>query len=174
MDKKSIGFSASRVLGRKMGSIPFSWYQVLIILIFALVGFIEGHDFFMTSSLPVLANGPLHLARTDIQLLLLVPATTTGLSLETAAACKFLFRTSEAKAALGVGTTTLYALINSGRLEARRLGKRTYITAESLEAFVASLAPLVTPTMAKAAHAKWSGQRKPREKPQEDKAGVAE
>jgi excisionase family DNA binding protein len=62
---------------------------------------------------------------------------------------KFLYRTSEAKTALGCGTTTLYALINSGRLEARRFGKRTYITAESIEAFIASLPAIETPTMAR-------------------------
>lgn len=87
---------------------------------------------------------------------------------------KFLYRTSEAKAALGCGTTRLYELINNGTLEARRLGRRTYITAESLEAFVAKLPPVVTPTMAKAAHDKWSGQRKPRAKAEEGEPGAVE
>ena len=68
------GSSASRVLGRKMDSIPFSPYQVLIIFILALVGFIEGYDLFMTGSLIVLAKAPLHLTGTDIQWLLLGPA----------------------------------------------------------------------------------------------------
>ena len=68
------GSSASRVLGRKMDSIPFSRYQVLIIFILALVGFIEGYDLFMTGSLIVLAKAPLHLTGTDIQWLLLGPA----------------------------------------------------------------------------------------------------
>ena len=68
------GSSASRVLGRKMDSIPFSRYQVLIIFILALVGFIEGYDLFMTGSLLVLARAPLHLTGTDIQWLLLGPA----------------------------------------------------------------------------------------------------
>jgi MFS transporter, putative metabolite:H+ symporter len=68
------GLSASRVLGRKMDSIPFSPYQVLIILILALVGFIEGYDLFMTGSILVLAKAPLHLSGTDIQWLLLGPA----------------------------------------------------------------------------------------------------
>jgi MFS family permease len=68
------GSSASRVLGRKMDSIPFSWYQILIILILALVGFIEGYDLFMTGSLLVLAKAPLHLTGVDIQWLLLGPA----------------------------------------------------------------------------------------------------
>ncbi len=68
------GSSASRVLGRKMDSIPFSPYQVLIIFVLALVGFIEGYDLFMTGSLIVLAKAPLHLTETDIQWLLLGPA----------------------------------------------------------------------------------------------------
>jgi excisionase family DNA binding protein len=85
---------------------------------------------------------------------------------------KFLYRTSEAKAALGCGNTKLYRLINNGTLDARRFGKRTYITAESLEAFVASLKPIVTPTMAKAEHEKWSGHRRPRAKPGEEEPGA--
>jgi excisionase family DNA binding protein len=87
---------------------------------------------------------------------------------------KFLYRTSEAKAALGCGTTKLYDLINSGILEARRFGRKTYITAESLEAFVASLPSVVTPTMAKARHDQWSGRRRQPPKPQEDEPGAAE
>jgi hypothetical protein len=72
---------------------------------------------------------------------------------------KFLYKTSEAKAAIGCGTTKLYELINSGNLEARRLGHRTYITAESLEAFVASLKPVATPTMAKAERDRTESER---------------
>ena len=68
------GSSASRALGRKMDSIPFSRYQILIIFILALVGFIEGYDLFMTGSLIVLAKAPLHLTETDVQWLLLGPA----------------------------------------------------------------------------------------------------
>jgi MFS family permease len=68
------GLRASRVLGRKMDSIPFSLYQVLIIFVLALVGFIEGYDLFMTGSLLVLAKTPLHLTETDSQWLLLGPA----------------------------------------------------------------------------------------------------
>jgi excisionase family DNA binding protein len=45
---------------------------------------------------------------------------------------KHLYRTSEAKAALGVGTTKLYELINNGMLDARRFGRRTYITGASI------------------------------------------
>jgi hypothetical protein len=45
---------------------------------------------------------------------------------------KFLYRTSEAKAAIGCGTSKLYGLMNSGVLEARKFGHRTYITGASL------------------------------------------
>ena len=47
------GSSASRVLGRKLDSIPFSAYHILIIAVLALVGFIEGYDLVMTGSLLV-------------------------------------------------------------------------------------------------------------------------
>jgi hypothetical protein len=87
---------------------------------------------------------------------------------------KFLYRTSEAKAALGCGTTKLHGLINSGVLDTRRFGRRTHITAASLEAFVASLPPVVTPTLAKVEHDRWSGRGKPRPKPQEAEPGAAE
>ena len=49
---------AGHVLGRKLDSIPFSGYHVLIIAVLALVGFIEGYDLVMTGSLLVLAKGP--------------------------------------------------------------------------------------------------------------------
>ena len=85
---------------------------------------------------------------------------------------KLLYKTSEAKAAIGCGNTKLYHLVNEGLLEARRLGRKTYITAESLEALVASLPRVVTPTMAKAEHDRWSGH--PRPKPQDDEPGAPE
>ena len=58
--------AASFVLGRKLDSIPFSAYQLLIITVLALVGFIEGYDLVITGSLLVLAKGPLHLTGPDI------------------------------------------------------------------------------------------------------------
>ncbi len=64
---------ASLVLGRKLDSIPFSGYHVLIIAVLALVGFIEGYDLVMTGSLVVLAKGPLHLTGADIRILVSFP-----------------------------------------------------------------------------------------------------
>jgi hypothetical protein len=55
------------VLGRKLDSIPFSAYHILIISVLALVGFIEGYDLVMTGSLLVLAKEPLNLTGPDIR-----------------------------------------------------------------------------------------------------------
>ena len=68
------GSSGSRVLGRKMDSIPFSFYQVLIISVLSLVALIEAYDIFLTGSFILLAKAPLHLTRTDIRWLILGPA----------------------------------------------------------------------------------------------------
>lgn len=46
---------------------------------------------------------------------------------------------AEAFAAIGVGTTKGYELVNEGKLVARKLGSRTMITAASLHQFVESL-----------------------------------
>jgi putative MFS transporter len=64
---------ASFVLGRKLDSIPFSGYHVLIIAILALVGFIEGYDLVLTGSLLVLAKQPLNLTGPDIRWLAVGP-----------------------------------------------------------------------------------------------------
>ncbi len=70
----------SRVLGSKMDSIPFSPYQILIIFVLSLTGFIEGYDLVMTGSLLVLAKAPLHLTGSDIQWLILGPSITLTIS----------------------------------------------------------------------------------------------
>ena len=57
---------ASFVLGRKLDSIPFSGYHILIIAVLALVGFIEGYDLSMTNQLLVLAKAPLQLTEADL------------------------------------------------------------------------------------------------------------
>jgi putative MFS transporter len=65
--------TASYVLGRKLDSIPFSAYHVLVIVVLALVGFIEGYDLVITGSLLVLAKEPLHLTGSDIRWLAVGP-----------------------------------------------------------------------------------------------------
>ncbi|MGH7047706.1 MAG: MFS transporter [Stellaceae bacterium] len=66
--------SASYVLGRKMDSIPFSGYQVLLIFVLGSTGFIEAFDLVMTGSLLVLAKAPLHLTGTDMKWIIIGPS----------------------------------------------------------------------------------------------------
>jgi len=65
--------TASYVLGRKLDSIPFSAYHILVIAVLALVGFIEGYDLMITGSLLVLAKELLHLTGSDIRWLAVGP-----------------------------------------------------------------------------------------------------
>ena len=60
---------ASFVLGRKLDSIPFSPYHLMLIVVLSLVGFIDGYDLVMTGSLLVLAKAPLHLTPGEIRFL---------------------------------------------------------------------------------------------------------
>jgi len=65
--------AAGYLLGRKLDSIPFGGYHILIIAVLALVGFIEGYDLVITGSLLVLAKAPLHLTGSDIRWLAVGP-----------------------------------------------------------------------------------------------------
>lgn len=47
---------------------------------------------------------------------------------------------NDAARALGLGRTSIYALINDGRLEARKLGRRTLVTTQSIRALIDSAA----------------------------------
>src|SRR6202045_4995322 len=69
----AVASSASAILGRKLDSIPFSGYHILIIAVLSLVGFIEGYDLVMTGSLLGLAKAPLHLTEADIRWLAVGP-----------------------------------------------------------------------------------------------------
>ncbi len=61
--------AGSRALGRKLDSVPFSAYHLMLIAVLGLVGFVDGYDLVMTGSLILLAKGPLHLTPTDIRFL---------------------------------------------------------------------------------------------------------
>jgi len=50
-----------------------------------------------------------------------------------------LYSPRETETLLSVSHAQLYRLIGAGRLDARKIGSRTLITAESIEAFLASL-----------------------------------
>ncbi len=43
---------------------------------------------------------------------------------------------NDAARALGLGRTSIYSLINDGKLEARKLGRRTLVTTESIRALI--------------------------------------
>ncbi len=43
---------------------------------------------------------------------------------------------NDAARALGLGRTSIYSLINERKLEARKLGRRTLVTAESIRALI--------------------------------------
>ena len=62
--------TADHVLGRKLDSIPFSAYHVLLIVVLGTVGFVEGYDLALGGSLIVLAREPLHLSQSDTRWLL--------------------------------------------------------------------------------------------------------
>jgi putative MFS transporter len=61
------------VLGKKLDSIPFSAYHVLLIVVLGTVGFVEGYDLALGGSLIVLAKVPLHLSLDDIRWLVAGP-----------------------------------------------------------------------------------------------------
>jgi excisionase family DNA binding protein len=50
-----------------------------------------------------------------------------------------LITVSAACAALGIGRTSLYRMLNTRHLEARKIGRRTLIVAESLEHLIGNL-----------------------------------
>jgi excisionase family DNA binding protein len=82
---------------------------------------------------------------------------------------RLLYTLRDAADAIGCGHSKLYDLINSGVLDVRRFGKRTLITAESLEAFVEKLPRAVTPTIAKADHGRATARRMPPPKSRKQK-----
>jgi len=51
---------------------------------------------------------------------------------------KLLHSVNDACALLGIGRTTLYALLNDGSLDARKVGGRTFLTQKSLQMFIES------------------------------------
>ena len=72
----AVGISAapaSHVLGRKLDSIPFSAYHVVLIVVLGFVGFIEGYDLALSGSLLVLAKAPLHLTPDEVRWLAVAP-----------------------------------------------------------------------------------------------------
>jgi|GEM_PF-2927304 hypothetical protein len=54
---------------------------------------------------------------------------------------KLLHRPRDAQRMLGIGPTKMYELIKTGQLDARKIGRCTAITDESLQLLVAGLPP---------------------------------
>src|SRR6204780_5124968 len=65
--------TAAYLLGKKLDSIPFSAYHLLLIVVLGTVGFDEGYDLALGGSLIVLAKGPLGLTGEDIRWLVAGP-----------------------------------------------------------------------------------------------------
>jgi MFS family permease len=72
----TLAIPASHVLGRKLDSIPFSGYHLLVIVVLGLVALIDGYDGSMTGSLLVLAKQPLHITPGEIRVLAVAGAVT--------------------------------------------------------------------------------------------------
>src|SRR5579862_5966448 len=70
---RTLAISPSHVLGRKLDSIPFAGYHVVLIVVLGFVGFIEGYDLALSGSLLVLAKGPLHLSPEEVRSLAVWP-----------------------------------------------------------------------------------------------------
>jgi len=47
-----------------------------------------------------------------------------------------LYSVAEAKELLGIGNSTLYALINEGGLECVKIGRRAFILVQSIDDFI--------------------------------------
>jgi excisionase family DNA binding protein len=52
---------------------------------------------------------------------------------------RLLYSPAEAETLLGVSHSTLYRLTRSGRLQIKKIGSRSAITAEAIEQFIAGL-----------------------------------
>lgn len=60
---------------------------------------------------------------------------------------RIAFTIAEVAKAAGVGRTTVFEEIRHGRLVARKMGRRTIITADELDAWLKSLPPRSTAKM---------------------------
>ena len=55
------------------------------------------------------------------------------------AVARALYSPKETEVLLSISHAQLYRLINNDRLDARKIGSRTYVTAESIQNFLGSL-----------------------------------
>jgi MFS family permease len=99
---------ASHLLGRKLNSIPFSRYHVVVIVV-GFVGFIEGYDLALSGSLLVRAKAPLHLGPAEIRALAVWPTFVVVLGFAAAAMSDRFSRLTVMQ--IGVIVSTLCTLL---------------------------------------------------------------
>ena len=63
----------------------------------------------------------------------------TALSGATPGIARALYPIKEAEVILSISHAQIYRLIDAGRLDARKIGSRSFITAASIDSFLASL-----------------------------------
>jgi MFS transporter, putative metabolite:H+ symporter len=102
--------AAGHALGRKLDSIPFSPYHLMVIGVLGLVGFIDGYDLVMTGSLLVLAKQPLHLTPGDIRFLAIASTTMICVGGFIASTISDHF-SRKAIMLIGVGAITFFTLL---------------------------------------------------------------
>jgi putative MFS transporter len=102
--------TAGYELGRKLDSIPFSAYHLLLIVVLGTVGFVEGYDLALGGSLIVLAREPLHLTQTDIRWLVAAPTFLVVVGGFTASALSDRI-SRKAVMQIGVVVSTLFTLL---------------------------------------------------------------
>jgi MFS transporter, putative metabolite:H+ symporter len=102
--------AAGHILGRKLDSIPFSPYHLMVIGVLGLVGFIDGYDLVMTGSLLVLAKQPLHLTPWDVRFLAVASTMTICVGGFMASAISDHF-SRKTIMLIGVGAITFFTLL---------------------------------------------------------------
>jgi len=104
------GTDLNYALGKKLDSIPFSWFHLWVIIVLALVGFTEGYDTAITGSLIVLARKPLDLVEDNVTWLVVGPTAVLALSMLLGSAiCDRFSRKSILQ--VGVIISTFFTLI---------------------------------------------------------------
>ena len=102
--------TAGHVLGRKLDSIPFSAYHLLLIVVLGTVGFVEGYDLALGGSLIVLAKEPLHLSQSDVRWLVAGPTFFVVIGGFTASALSDRL-SRKAVMQIGIVVSTLFTLL---------------------------------------------------------------
>jgi MFS family permease len=101
---------AGHALGRKLDSIPFSAYHLLLIVVLGTVGLVEGYDLALGGSLIVLAKVPLGLTESDVRWLVAGPTVVVVIAGYTASVLSDRL-SRKAIMQIGVVISTLFTLL---------------------------------------------------------------